>query len=253
MEQPYSDPAVAAFIVIPILLVMALLWGVAAAWRRSGRSDGARAVSLTAAAAVCWMAATWIAADSGVLRRWDAQPPPFGLLVLAITSLSVAIAFTPFGARLAQFLPIWALVGIQGFRLPLEVAMHTMFERGVMPEQMTYTGRNWDILTGITALIVVALVLSGRGGRLIVALWNILGLALVLNVVIVAILATPRLRYFGDDSLNVWVTYTPFVWLPAVMVLAAFAGHLLIFRALRFQRTIGERPPSRRSAPEFTP
>ena len=27
-----------------------------------------------------------------------------------------------------------------------------------------------------------------------------------------------------------FVTYTPFVWLPAVMVLAALAGHLLIFR-----------------------
>jgi hypothetical protein len=26
--------------------------------------------------------------------------------------------------------------------------------------------------------------------------------------------------------------YPPFVWLPAVMVLAALAGHLLIFRAL---------------------
>jgi hypothetical protein len=32
------------------------------------------------------------------------------------------------------------------------------------------------------------------------------------------------------------VTYPPYVWLPAVMVVAALAGHLLIFRALRFQR-----------------
>jgi hypothetical protein len=29
------------------------------------------------------------------------------------------------------------------------------------------------------------------------------------------------------------VTRPPFVWLPAVMVLAALAGHLLIFGALR--------------------
>jgi hypothetical protein len=28
------------------------------------------------------------------------------------------------------------------------------------------------------------------------------------------------------------VTYPPFVWLPAVLVLAALAGHLVIFRAL---------------------
>ena len=65
------------------------------------------------------------------------------------------------------------------------------------------------------------------------AAWNILGVVLLVNVVAVAILATPRVRYFGDDRLNVWVTYVPYVWLPAVMVLAALAGHLLIFRALR--------------------
>jgi hypothetical protein len=30
----------------------------------------------------------------------------------------------------------------------------------------------------------------------------------------------------------VFVAYMPYVWLPAVMVLAALAGHLVIFRAL---------------------
>src|SRR6266540_2387831 len=93
-----------------------------------------------------------------------------------------------------------------------------------------------DIVTGITALAVAALVASGRGGRALVTAWNVLGLALLLNVVVVAILATPRVAYFGSERLNVWVTYLPFVWLPAVMVLAALAGHLVIFRALRLQR-----------------
>ena len=61
---------------------------------------------------------------------------------------------------------------------------------------------------------------------------NVLGFALLLNIVVIAILSTPLFRSFGDDRLNVWVTYPPFVWLPAVMVLAALAGRLLIFRAL---------------------
>jgi hypothetical protein len=60
----------------------------------------------------------------------------------------------------------------------------------------------------------------------------VLGLALLINVVTVAIVSTPRIRYFGDDRVVTFVTYVPFVWLPAVMVLAALAGHLVIFRAL---------------------
>jgi hypothetical protein len=147
------------------------------------------------------------------------------------------LAFSPLGTQLAAHLPLWLLVAVQGFRLPLELAMHGMYERGVMPVQMSYSGRNFDIVTGATALVVAAIVWFGRGGRALVAAWNILGLALLVNVVTVAILGTPRFQYFGPDHLNVWVMRPPFVWLPAVMVLAALAGHLLVFRALVLQRS----------------
>ena len=110
--------------------------------------------------------------------------------------------------------------------------MHRAANEGTMPEVMSYTGRNPDILTGITAVVVAWLLASRRAGRRLVLAWNIAGLALLLNIVIVSILATPRFRYFGDDQLNVWVTYVPFVWLPAIMVMLALAGHLLVFRAL---------------------
>ena len=229
-----TDPAALAFVVIPLGLLMALLWGTHVASRRLNEDDGTRrhAVLITVVVSAVWMTAAWRAGESGVLRMWDATPPPFALLVVGILGLTVTLACTKYGRRLALGLPLWALVGIQGFRLPLELAMHAMYERGVMPEQMSYSGRNFDIITGITALVVAWLVFSGRVGRRVVLTWNILGLLLVLNVVTVGILSTPRFRLFGDDRLNVFVTYPPFVWLPAVMVLAALAGHLIVFRAL---------------------
>ena len=59
-----------------------------------------------------------------------------------------------------------------------------------------------------------------------------IGLALLVNVVAVAMLATPVFEFFGAAQLNTWVTLTRFVWLPTVMVLAAFAGHVIVFRAV---------------------
>jgi hypothetical protein len=238
VEYSVADPAVAAFIVLPIVLVATLVWGTSTAWRRAGATTaGAWRVALkVGAAAAVWMALTWSAARAGLLRDWDRDPPPFAFLVLGIVVLSAAIAFSGLGRRLAMFVPLWALVAVQGFRLPLELAMHEMFERGIMPREMSYSGRNFDIVTGVTAIIVAVLVASGRGGRRLVAAWNALGFVLLVNVVTVAMLATPRFQYFGSDRLNVWVTYPPFVWLPAVMVLAALAGQLVIFRALRLQR-----------------
>jgi hypothetical protein len=225
------------FVVIPAVLVAALAWGSAAASSHLGEADAARrrALAVVLSAGV-WMTGTWLAAAGGVLRRWEATPPPFAVLVVVTVVLACLIAFSGYGRRLAIGVPLWTLVAVQGFRLPLELAMHAMYERGIMPEQMSYSGRNFDVLTGATALIVAPLVRSGRGGRWLVATWNVAGLTLLVNIVAIAILSTPRFHYFGTDRLNVWVTYPPFVWLPAVMVLAALAGHLVIFRALATER-----------------
>lgn len=233
-----SDPASLAFVLIPVLLVGALAAGVWWSSRRAGDAPAraARATGLVVLAAAVWMAVTWQLAASGLLRRWDDTPPPFALLVAGMLGLAFRLVFSTVGRRLAEQVPLWVLVGVQGFRLPLELAMHEMYERGVMPVQMSYSGRNFDIATGAGALLVGGLVLAGRAGRRTVAVWNALGLLLLVNVVVVAILSLPRFRYFGDDHLNVWVTDPPYVWLPAVMVLAALAGHLLIVRALRLRR-----------------
>ena len=229
-----TDSAVLPFIIIPVVLVLLLLWGVSAASRRLGETAATRQsiVLATLIGAVAWMALTWAVAATGLLGRWDATPPPFAILVLLTVLLAIRLSSGRYGARLAMGLPIWTLVAVQSFRLPLETAMHALVERGIMPPQMSYSGRNFDIVTGITALIV-AIVARHRQARALVAVWNVMGLALLLNVVGVAIVSTPRLQWFGSDRTSAFVTYPPFVWLPAIMVLAALAGHLLIFRALR--------------------
>ncbi len=225
-----------AFVVIPIVLAFTFSGGVAHAWRMTDKPKYARRAGLVAlVATTVWMLFTWELAARGILRQWDMNPPPFMLLVVSILAIAFFIGFGATGRRLAAGTPLAALVAVQAFRLPLEIAMHQLSLRGIMPAQMSYSGRNFDIVTGASAIVVAALVFWGRGGRRLVAVWNVLGLALLVNVVTVAILSTPRFKYFGD-SVNVFVTYVPFVWLPAVMVLAALAGHLVIFRALSEHR-----------------
>jgi hypothetical protein len=243
MEQfsALQSAPVFPFVGIPIALVLLLAWGALKAWRRSGASHARaqRAALTTLVVSFAWLAITWTAAASGTFLDWESTPPPFAFLVLAIVAISFAIAFSAFGKRLAVFLPLWVLVAVQSFRLPLELAMHGMYEAGIMPVQMSYSGRNFDIVTGASAILVAALARWGVAGWKLVAVWNLLGLALLVNVVTVAILGTPRFRYFGPDHVNEWVMHPPFVWLPAVMVLAALAGHLVIFRAIAAARSPG--------------
>ena len=160
------------------------------------------------------------------------MPPPLALLVLAIMLIAFRLAFSATGT--ARWLSIYRCgadrrPGIPSTRSSSRCT--AMYERGIMPVQMSYAGCNFDIVTGIGAVARRWLVATGRGRASPLRLWNILGSSPADQRRAIAILATPLFRYFGDDHLNVWVTYPPFVWLPAVMVLAALAGHLVIFQS----------------------
>jgi hypothetical protein len=104
-----------------------------------------------------------------------------------------------------------------------------------MPVQMSYSGWNYDILTGISAGMLAWWLARGRPPRWVVAAWNALGFVLLVNIVTIALVSTPRLRWFGDDRVNSFVAYPPFVWLPAVLVTATLMGHILVWRKLRGQ------------------
>jgi hypothetical protein len=192
-------------------------------WRRTTR---------TAAVAAAWLAITWALADTGVLAEFDRRPPPFAIFLVAIFALATGVAFGSFGTRLARALPIWAFVATQAFRLPLEWLLHEAATEGVMPIQMSYSGWNFDFVTGATAVPVAWLLARGIGGRPLAVAWYALGSLLLLNILTIAILSTPMFGAFGPDRLNTWVAYPPFVWLPAVMVVSTLTSHLLIWRML---------------------
>jgi len=129
---------------------------------------------------------------------------------------------------------LWILVVGQAFRLPLECLMHRAADEGVMPAQMSYSGWNFDIVTGITAIPVAFLLARGfRHARAIAVTWNVMGSLLLINILTIAMLSTPLVAAFGAERTNTWVAYPPYVWLPTMMVVCAITGHLVIFLKLR--------------------
>lgn len=58
-------------------------------------------------------------------------------------------------------------------------------------------------------------------------------LALLVNIMAVAVLSLPApWRAFPDDPPNELVLHFPYVLIPALFVMAALAGHSLVFRKL---------------------
>lgn len=129
-------------------------------------------------------------------------------------------------------LPLGVLVGFQGFRILVEIGIHQAAVEGIAPMEMSWSGWNFDIVTGITALLLAPF--AHRLPRWALLSWNVLGLALVSFVVGIGLLSMPTpLQQIDTEPPNTWIATWPYVWLPAVHVWLAWLGHLLVFRRLR--------------------
>ena len=211
-----------------LVLVVAMI--VIRGFRRAGWSS-----TMTIAVLFIYLVIPALLVRAGVLDRYDPPPPPALLLLLGQTILTVVILVSSRGTALANHLALGSVVLLQSFRIVVEFLLHRLYQEGVVPVQMTYSGRNFDIVTGITGLILGALLVRGRIlPRGILLGWNILGLALLANIVGVAALSTPvPFRVFTEGPPNLLPSTLPWIWLPSFLVQVALGSHLLIFRMLR--------------------
>jgi hypothetical protein len=192
-----------------------------------------RAGALAALALLGWLGVTGLLAARGALSDFAATPPRATPVIVLGNLAAILVAVGPLGRRLIAATPLAWLVGYQVFRVGVEIVLDLLYHAGVVPVQMSFEGRNWDILVGLSALPIAWLAARGRLPRLGLLLWNIAGLGLLLNIVVVSVLSMPTpLRAFPAEPANTFITSAPYIWLPAFLVPAALLGHLLVFRHL---------------------
>lgn len=180
-----------------------------------------------------WLGISGLLGASGIIAEFDRRPPPM-LLIGVFLLGGIVLALSPVGKQIALRVSLPLLVGIQAFRFPLELLMHQAAKEEVMPPQMSFVGWNFDILSGIGALVVAVLLAAGKMPRWGVWIWNVVGFALLLGIMGISISSTPMIAAFGDDpqNLNTWVAWFPYFWLPTVLVPAALFGHITVTRRL---------------------
>jgi hypothetical protein len=228
-----ASPVLAwSFVALAVVVAGGFVVAVHASASSPAHPSARRDTVLAAIATAAWLAATLALAADGRLS-FTSRPPTAGVLIAVGVVLAFAVGTSRLGARLATGIPLAALIGAQAFRFPLELMLHRAYREGLMPVQMSYSGFNFDILTGLSA-IVVALYLTRRPNAVAVArVWNAAGIVLLANILTIAVLSTPTpIRVFHNEPANEWIAHAPWVWLPAVFVVAAIIGHVVLFRRL---------------------
>ncbi|MEP2240003.1 MAG: hypothetical protein ABJI22_16660 [Maribacter sp.] len=127
------------------------------------------------------------------------------------------------------------LLGIHIIRIPVELCLYQLFLAGLIPEIMTFTGWNFDILIGITAAVILIyqLVKKKNLARKILLLWNVIGLLFLSSIVTIAILSSPLpIQQFAFDQPNIALLEFPYCFLPTCIVPIVFISHILLIGKL---------------------
>lgn len=175
-----------------------------------------------------WLFFQAVLALGGFYLKTDAMPPRLPLFGILPTLLTIILLFVFARKDFISRLPLKTLTVLSGIRIPVEIVLLWLFQAGQVPQLMTFEGRNFDILSGITAPLVAWL--AFRGGKInrpLLIIWNLVALGLLINVVVHAVLSFPLpFQQLAFEQPNRAVLYFPFVWLPTVVVPVVLFCHL---------------------------
>ncbi|MCB9663028.1 MAG: hypothetical protein H6732_02870 [Alphaproteobacteria bacterium] len=225
--HPAGTPSLLAFVAV-VGLVVACGVGAAVFVRAPAlrRPAALRAGTI----AGVWLALTAALPAAGLV---GIAPPTMAAFLLLCLGSALALGLSAEGGRWARGVPLAALVGFQAFRLPLELVLHAWAEEGTVPVHMTWSGQNLDVVTGLVS-VVAAVWLWRWPGHGVAWAANLVGLALLANVVRVALLSAPLpLPWsFGADPPLLLALHAPYAWIVSVCVGGALAGHVITTRRL---------------------
>jgi len=180
-----------------------------------------------------WTVFTAAMAYSGLLAEFTSFPAWIPILVLAQLAFVFWLGWYSHWSDLLAEIPQYILVGLQCFRIPVELLLATLAARKLLAIEMTYNGRNFDVLEGITA-VALAIWLKRRGEnslRHVVLVWNLIGLSLVTVVLAHGLLSVPYPSQFLHLSMPTFIiAYFPVVWLLTLLVPMAYLLHLVSMR-----------------------
>lgn len=192
-----------------------------------------------------WLFLIGLLAGQHFFLDLNARPPRLPLAILLPVLLIIILFVSPGGRRFLDALSLSAITYLNSVRVLVEIVLYGLFIHHQIPQLITFEGRNFDIIAGLTAPIMAYFtfyrpILPTRW----LLVWNVLALCLLANVVAHAILSVPLpFQQLAFEQPNVAIIKFPFIWLPGFVVPTVLLGHLVSIRRLVMNQA--KRTPNR--------
>lgn len=216
------------------LLMVAVTFLTVFLFYRAARHSGPTLIILC-----LWLGIQAIPGVLGFYTITGSIPPRFALLLLPPLVLITVLFLVPRGKSYIDALNLKALTVLHIVRLPVELIVLGLYYYRTVPEIMTFEGSNFDILSGLSVPVVYYLVFKVKLHRNVLLIWNFCCLALLVNIVVIAILSSPfPFQQLAFDQPNTALLYFPYIWLPCCIMPLVLFSHLAAIRKILLKGSV---------------
>src|SRR6478736_4813548 len=141
---------------------------------------------------ILWLVLQTVLAEKGFYIKSSGIPPRLAAAVLPPVLFILICFLTPAGRRYMDTLNPRILTLLHVVRIPVELILYTLMIHHLVPIIMTFEGRNFDIISGISAPVIAYVGYNKRRlSKTVLLIWNLVCLLLLVNVVYYGILSAP--------------------------------------------------------------
>lgn len=179
-----------------------------------------------------WMVLLSILALSGFFKAYEVVPPRLLLAVAPPVLLSIVFPFTKPGKRMVANANMQSLTLIHSLRLVVEaVFLYGLAQAGYVSHLVTFEGRNFDIIPGITAILIWWVFFKKKLiNKKVFLFWNVLSLSILLFTISQALLSSPLpFQLFSFEQPTVAIFHFPFILLPGFVAFVMIFSHIIAF------------------------
>jgi hypothetical protein len=185
---------------------------------------------------ILWLIIQAIVTQKGIYANSpNSFPPKITVLgIFPVIIIIIGLFVIPKTRRIISTFSLESLTYLNLVRIPVEIALYWLFLQKAVPEIMTFSGRNFDIVAGLTSPIIVYFYKKGLNKNIFLA-WHFVCLMLLINIVFTAIFsAVSPFQKFGFKQPNIAIVNFPFSWLATFIVPMVLFGHLAsIYKLVR--------------------
>jgi len=220
-----------SYILLFIVLWSIILLVVNAAMKKTNVESKRRQKYLTICTLIigAWFGIQHLTIESGFYSTLDLPPRIPLFMILPLFLFTFTFLFRKRSSAVLNAIPTPIPIFYQSFRAVIEVLFYYTFLQGILPEQVTFSGANYDVLLGISAIPMGIYALRKTANKKLLIAWNIIGIGVVGFAAFTFITSFYFPSFWGISATTISLKFAhyPFMLLPSFFMPSAIFVHVM--------------------------